>query len=208
MPGTSSTLPYSTDANKTGFRLQLVDPNDANAMGPMCACRGTTTVDGGLLDGWNYDAAKALKRPTEVLDGWDQAVWNDDDKHFLEQLPTLTSPDEVAAAMPRKWQPNENSADGDTALLRVCELCTALVNRFVEYEEGGVTAPTTTAQWREHERLGDLLRDVQRVLEGAMGESIAITALADPGFVRSVWPTLVESDQHAVQAILDHAPHS
>jgi hypothetical protein len=195
-------IPFQTDTRKSRFRLELINPNDPAATGPCAASREPARVRGGLLDGWNADYVKAMKRPQAPLEGWEQVAWNQQDQNFINTVTSCSTPEQVERCIPSKWLPHGSNGEIDDRLARVCDLCTALVNRYLAYEEGGATAPRTTAQWREHQRLKQIVADVIRVLEASVGESLTPAALRDPAFVRQCWQALCEDDQNTVETLL------
>jgi hypothetical protein len=199
----SQALPYQTDFAKNAFRHQLLDPDDAAMQGPCAAAREPSVIVGGLLAGWHSEAVKQLKKPQKPLEGWDQVVWDENDDQFIENLTECTSPEQVESAMPAKWLPHARGSEVDERLARICTLCTVLVNKYVAYENGGATAPQTTAQWREHQRLKDVMGEVLRVLEASVGETIAPRTLRDAKFLRDCWAALSEEDRRALENLLD-----
>jgi hypothetical protein len=195
-------LPFQTNARKSAFRLALLNPNDASLCGPAANAREPATVRGGILDGWNAEYVRVMKRPQPPLEGWEQVVWDERDQLFVAAALGCTTPEAVEAIMPAKWLPFTLDREVDERLARICSLCTALVNRYIAYEDpaGG---PKTTAEWHEHQRLKDVIAQVLRVLEASVGDSLAPATLSDPEFLKRCWQALCEDDQNTLEALLD-----
>ena len=195
-----SVLPHQIDLGKAIARraeLELLNPNEPSLVGTCVGERRVARCTAGLLSGWTKAAVSAMKRPTPPMEGWEQVVWDERDAEFIDQLGAGgMGPDQVEAAMPAKWIPHARDPTGsgrvDDRLTRVCDLCTAVVNRYVAYEE---TPPNTPAQWREHEKLKLVIQEVLRVIEAALGEAITPPALRDRNFIKQVWAAMTEDDQ-------------
>jgi hypothetical protein len=194
-----SHIPFTLDRNRSAWRLSLLDANDASLTGPIAKQRAARTVEGGLLHGWNKDAVAAMGQAAAAPAPWEQARWNERDAYFMEQVGGCSTPEDVDAVMPAKWMAHNPENVVDEKLARVCELCTALVNRHVAWGNEG---PASSAQWQQQQALAAQLDEVMRLLEASIGESITPAALTDARFVSDCWRSLNEDEQAAVQAML------
>lgn len=206
----SSVLPHSSAPSRMfGAKpLPLLDHTNANVTGPTVTYRNPSVVSSGLLAGWDADAAHALVAMPKPVEIWD-VTWSEADQYFADHVHTCNTPEEVEELLPTKWiaykttsnATGSSASGGDEALSRVCTLCTALVDKFIQLSQNGAS-DQTTAKWRLHNTMLKKLRSVMELLEASIGEAIPILKLKDAEFVRNCWQRLEEDDRQDVMSAL------
>eukprot|EP00744_Colponema_vietnamica_P020801 GILI01029602.1.p1 GENE.GILI01029602.1~~GILI01029602.1.p1 ORF type:complete len:207 (+),score=26.71 GILI01029602.1:48-668(+) len=198
----SSILPYSTAATKMyGVKpLSLIDPNNAQVIGPTVCYRNPSVVNKGLLSGWDADAAHALVAMPKPAEVWDVS-WTEADQYFVDHVHKCNTPEEVEELLPAKWVAYKTASGADETLSKVCFMCTAMVDRFIELDQSG-ECDKSTPSWRLHNTLRTRLAAIMELLEGSVGTTYDMLRLKDPEFVRSCWQRLEEEEKLDVMSRL------
>eukprot|EP00796_Vickermania_ingenoplastis_P012105 gene12105-8329_t len=197
-----SVLPYTVhpEQMKLCEKMKLLDPESGAVTSPQVTAKEPKLLAGGLLHRWDAEAAQALSQaPTQALT-WDLS-WTAAEARWEESVHRCLTPEEVEDLLPPKWIGYSVQTDSDETLARVCRLCTALVDRFVQLSQGN-NASVSTAKWRQHQTLYDRLGAVMELLEASVGEAISIFKLRDPSFIRQLWSDMPEEDRQEVIAAL------
>ena len=190
------------------FRVKLLNPNDPNLCGAVLSVRDPSVVKQGILRGWTVDAAKVLMQPPRAPELIEQAQWTPQDAQFLRSLVHCRTPEQVEATMPRKWLAYDADVDWDSSLARVCRLCTALVEKYLQWSDPSKPAqhPKTTAEWRMRAQLQTRIESVVSILENALGATITLHSFlgTDGGakLLERCWASLDEDAQVGLEAAL------
>lgn len=136
--------------------------------------------------------------------------------HTPERVKYLDT-DDIEKLIPSKFIPhshniidNEGNAarnSSDSSLIRVCALCTALVNQYLSWTGHFKSThqnqfPRTSAEWRRMHKLELVVQEVVLLFEMGVGESVTPHELTDPHFVQQCWLSLTSEDQAAVENVL------
>lgn len=197
-----SVLPYTTNPEQISLceKVRLLDSTSASVTGP-CVTRSEPQLkNGGLLHNWDLQAAKTLTAPPPRAITWDLS-WGPAEARWEQTVHRCLTPEDVEKVLPSKWIAYNIQSDCDETLAKVCKLCTALVNRFVELSEGN-KANVSTGKWRQHKMLADRLGAVVELLEASVGDAIPILNLRDPEYIRQCWEQMAEEERADIVAVL------
>ncbi|AAZ11684.1 hypothetical protein, conserved [Trypanosoma brucei brucei TREU927] len=200
-----SILPYTLDPERmTGCRkMNTINPYDASVTGPESSARDLDVIRNHLLQEWDRrTTSTVLFNPAAEIDirSWDLS-WTERESHWEENVAQCISPEEVEGLLPAKWFGYNTSSDVDETLARVCKLCTALVDKFVELSKGD-NANQSTAKWRQHQAMLARISAVVELLEEAVGETLSMYDLRDPQTVRCLWERMDDEDRRKVASVL------
>jgi hypothetical protein len=171
--------------------------------GPAGGCVRTTRishsnkrVQDGLLMGWHKQQAEQHCNNHKPFSCWD-ASFGEEERNWEDkaQRESVQTAEEVAQLLPAKWQSYKLEVGEESKeLSRICVMCTALVNKYVQLSSGA-EVPKSTAQWREREALKRKIDRIMQLLEESIGESIPMASLQDPDFLSTVWAQIDEEDR-------------
>lgn len=197
-----SVLPYATTAEQMHLceNMKLLNPNSAVVTGPCISLREPKRVAGGLLQGWDADAVQNASNHATPAVTWDLS-WTLSEAKWEQEVHRCMCPEEVEDLLPSKWIAYNMQADRDDTLAKVCKLCTALVDRFVELSQGDKVS-ASTGKWRQYQSLYERLGAVMELLEASVGDAIPILNLRNPAYIRECWETMGEEERHDVISAL------
>lgn len=190
-----SVLPYTTNADQMKLceNMKLLNSSSVTVTGPCIGAREPKRVVGGLLHNWDFEAAQTLSSPAPNAVTWDLS-WTPAESSWERNVHSCLSPEEVEDLLPPKWIAYNRQTDIDDALARVCKLCTALVDKFVELSQDN-NASTSTGKWRQHQTLYDRLGAVMELLEASVGDAIPILKLRNAEYIRQCWEQMGEEER-------------
>lgn len=198
-----SVLPYTTNPDQMGLceKMKLVDPHCGSVTGPCVSLKKIRRVASGVLHSWDAEAAQSLTNPPPRPLTWDLS-WTAAENKWEQNVLRCHSPEEVEDLLPSKWIAYNMQSETDETLAKVCKLCTALVDRFVELSQGN-NASISTGKWRQHQSLCDRLGAVMELLEASVGEAIPILKLREPSFIRECWAQMPDEERNEVISALN-----